>query len=104
MGAHSPNLTRPLGPSIRWTGRKRKHGESSRIIDFIMPYAASGVAAVPIFRPGIAITYAWKGCECCAPNAWPGASPPAPTTVSGTFICPPLVEYVLAAVESSGTP
>ena len=55
-------------------------------------------------RPGMPMTYAWKGCECSAPRAWFGAVPPAPTTVRGILNCPPVVACVLPALDSSAMP
>lgn len=76
-------------------------GPLSRIIDLAMPYAAEGDAAVQILRPGMPITYAWKGCECSAPSDCAGAVPPAPMMVIGIWNWPPVVAYVLPADEIS---
>ena len=90
-GMHSPRLTGPLLSFIIFTGRKRMPGPLSRIIDLAKPYAALGLAAVQILRPGMPITYACNGCECSAPKDWLGAVPPAPMMVMGMMNCPPVV-------------
>mmetsp|Transcript_3471 Transcript_3471/g.5911 ORF Transcript_3471/g.5911 Transcript_3471/m.5911 type:complete len:202 (-) Transcript_3471:264-869(-) len=86
-----PRSTGPFDSFIILTGAKRKQGPLSRIMLFVNPYAASGEAAVQIFKPGIPITYAWKGWLCSAPRAWFGAVPPAPMMVRGMSNCPPVV-------------
>ena len=91
IGAHWPRARVDLVSFIILTGRKRMPGPLSRIIDLAMPYAAEGDAAVQILRPGMPITYAWKGCECSAPSDCAGAVPPAPMIVIGIWNWPPVV-------------